>query len=159
MIVDFKTRLFCRDTGLPRREIDGVDPLWIERICGHFDAQRGMPSNGDPAEYSAFFEAVYLDPADRRTYIEEQIRRGAPSFGHRILAAFVASRRVPAIFTSNFDRLIENSSTEADALLEPKDQARLATSTSTRLTWPSAAWQKAHGPSWSNSTVTTSPKR
>lgn len=128
MIVDFKTRLFCRDTSLPRREIDAADPLWIERICEHFDAKRGMPPNGHPSEYSAFFEAVYPDPADRRTYIEGQIRRGAPSFGHRVLAACVASRRLPAIFTSNFDRLIENSSTEADALLEPNDQARLATS-------------------------------
>jgi hypothetical protein len=128
MIVDFKARLFCRDTSLPRREIDAADPLWIERICEHFDAKRGMPANGHPSEYSAFFEAVYPDPADRRTYIEQQIRRGAPSFGHRVLAACVASRRAPAIFTSNFDRLIENSSTEADALLDPKDQARLATS-------------------------------
>jgi hypothetical protein len=128
MIVDFKTRLFCRDTSLPRREIDAADPLWIERICEHFDAKRGMPPNGHPSEYSAFFEAVYPDSADRRTYIEGQIRRGAPSFGHRVLAACVASRRLPAIFTSNFDRLIENSSTEADALLEPNDQARLATS-------------------------------
>lgn len=127
MIIDFKTRLFCRDTGLPRREIDAADPLWIERINEHFDAKRGMPPNGDPSEYSAFFEAVHPEKADRRTYIEVQIRRGAPSFGHRVLATCVVSRRSPAILTSNFDRLVENSCTEADALLEPTDQVRLAT--------------------------------
>ncbi len=32
MIIDFKTRLFCAQTRLPRREVDPGDPLWLERI-------------------------------------------------------------------------------------------------------------------------------
>lgn len=79
MIVDFKTRLFCERTGLPRGEVDATDPIWLERITAYFDGANGMPPVGDPGEYSSAFEAVFPDPRDRRTYIDKQVRRGTAS--------------------------------------------------------------------------------
>ena len=119
MILDFKTRWFCQATGLVRREIDPGDPLWAERIGAYFDAQHGFPPSGDPQEYAGAFAAAYPDPADRRAYIEDAVRRGKPSFGHRVLAALTASGQLPCVFTTNFDDLPERAIAVANDLLPP----------------------------------------
>ena len=95
MIRDFKTRLFCQETKLPRREVDSADPLWVERIDGFFKLHSILPPAGDPTEYARAFEAVYPTLADRRTYIEQQVKVGRPSFAHRVLACLL-TRRPPA---------------------------------------------------------------
>lgn len=125
MIVDFKTRLFCAQTKLPRREIDPGDPVWLERITAYFDGAHGMPPAGHPDEYAAAFEAVFPDPADRRTYIEDAVRRGTPSFGHRVFAGLITSRQVPCVFTTNFDPLVEQASVVADDLLPAAERVHL----------------------------------
>ncbi len=125
MIVDFKTRIFCSETSLARREVDPADPLWSERIDEFLTARDDFPVLGSPEEYSFYFEHTYPDPADRRRYIEGAIRRGSPTFGHRVLAALAVSKRAPVLFTTNFDPLIEESCTEVDALLPAGDRARI----------------------------------
>jgi hypothetical protein len=125
MIVDFKTRLFCAAMNLARREVDPGDPLWATRISTFFDGQHGFPPNGDPDEYAVAFEAAYPAAADRRTYIEEAVRRGVPSFGHRVLAAMISSGQTPCAFTTNFDPLVERSTVITDALLPADQQAHL----------------------------------
>lgn len=74
MILDFKARLFAKETKLPRREIDPGDPLWEERITSFFDDAHGLPPAGSPEEYATAFEAVYLDAADKRQYKEDAIQ-------------------------------------------------------------------------------------
>src|SRR5207244_12069486 len=101
MIRDFKTRLFCQELGLPRREVDSADPLWVNRVNEFFRRRAAIPPAGDPSEYSAAFETVYPSPIERRKYIEEAIRLGTPSFGHRVLAALISTNRIPCIFTTN----------------------------------------------------------
>jgi len=127
MILDFKARLFAKENRLPRREIDPGDPLWVERITSFFDDAHGLPAAGSPEEYAVAFEAVYPDGADRRKYIENAIRHGSPSYGHRVLAALVASRQVPCIFETNFDPMVENSVTIADDLLPVAQRVHLTT--------------------------------
>lgn len=126
MITDFKARMYCAQMGIARREVDPGDPLWLERISSYFDGSHGLPRRGAPEEYAAAFELAYPDSGDRRAYIDEAVRRGSPSFGHRVLAAIIASRRVPALFTTNFDPLIENSAVTADELLSTSDRLHLA---------------------------------
>jgi SIR2-like domain len=128
MIVDFKTRLYASQTNIPRREIDPTDPLWEARIRTYFDGNHGLPSSGHPTEYAAAFEAVFPDVADRRRYIADCVKRGSPSFGHRLLAAAVVSRQVPIIFTTNFDQLVESSVAVADDLVLPADRVHLTVS-------------------------------
>ena len=117
MIVDFKARLFCDAIGVPRREIDPTDAMWLERIEAHFDGTGGLPATGHPNEYSAAFEAVFPAEAERRSYIEQAVRQGSSSFGHRVLAALIASGQLPCLFTTNFDQLIERAAVVGDELL------------------------------------------
>jgi hypothetical protein len=125
MIVDFKMRLFVRHTKVPRREIDTGDPVWLDRITSFFDNAHGLPAVGSPEEYSAAFEALYPDAADPRQYIEDAIRQGSPSYGHRVFATLVATRQVRCVFETNFDPLVENPVTLADDLLPAAERVHL----------------------------------
>lgn len=125
MIVDFKARLFSAAVGIARREIDPGDPLWAQRIETYFDGQHGLPPAGSPDEYATAFEAVYPEPADRRAYIDRNVNRGVPAFAHRVLAALISDGRVPCLFTTNFDDLVERSAAAANDLLPVQAQHRL----------------------------------
>lgn len=127
MILDFKAQLFSRDADIARREIDTGDPVWIERLNSYFNNSHGLPPTDSPDEYATAFEAVLSDPADRRRYIDETIRRGSPSYGHRVLAALVANRQIPCIFETNFDPLMEDAVAVADDLLPPSERVHLTT--------------------------------
>lgn len=123
MIRDFKTMLFCQETGLPRNEVDSTDPLWVQRIDDFFNKRSILPKSGNPSEYSAAFEAVYPTESERRKYIENAVRKGTPSFSHRVLASLITTKRVPCIFTTNFDPLIEQACTQTDLLLNDNERA------------------------------------
>lgn len=125
MIVDFKTRLFCAATKIPRNEVDPSDPVWLERLTAHFDNANGMPEAGHPSEYSAAFEAVYPTASDRRAYIEEAVRLGSPSYGHRVLASLITDGHVRRLFTTNFDPLIERATTVSDDTVDASRRAHL----------------------------------
>lgn len=123
MIRDFKTEIFCNENTLPRREIDASDPIWIERIDAFFSKRSILPPAGDPSEYSKAFEVLYPTEAERRVYIDQAIRQGTPSFGHRILAALITTKRINCIFTTNFDNLLEISTSQTDLLLDAPHRA------------------------------------
>lgn len=123
MIRDFKTRIYCRETGYSPREVDAADPLWIRRIDDFFRKSSILPPNGDSTEYSTAFEAVYPNEKHRRQYIDDKISQGTPSFAHRALAALMSSKQLSCVFTTNFDSLLETSSTLTDQLLPPIERA------------------------------------
>lgn len=125
MITDFKKRLFCQLSGTPLRDVDADDPLWAARINSFLDTRSSLPPANDPAEYSEAFNAVYPTPAARRAYIEEAIRKGSASFGHRVLAALLTTKRIPCVFTTNFDNLLETATTMTDQLVMPTERAHL----------------------------------
>jgi hypothetical protein len=128
MILDFKTRLYTEATSLTSREVDPSDPLWRDRINEFFNGQHGFPSAGDPSEYSVAFAAVYPDVADRRAYIEEQVRQGTGSYGHRVLASLISTKRVPAVVTTNFDPFVERATVVTDELLPASERAHVTIS-------------------------------
>jgi hypothetical protein len=125
MIADFKKRLYCERTGLPSAEIDAADPIWLARIESFFDGANGMPAAGDPSEYAVAFETVFPDAKDRRAYIDEAIRKGNPTFGHRVLAALVTQGVLRCAFTTNFDALVERAVVVTDELVPPGQRAHL----------------------------------
>jgi hypothetical protein len=125
MIQDFKKQLFCQQSGISPREVDSNDPLWIERINHFFCVHAILPPPNDPSEYAAAFEAVYPSKEFRRSYIEEAIRKGTPSFAHRVLASLLTAKLLPCVFTTNFDPLVENSTTVADQLMPAEQQAHM----------------------------------
>jgi hypothetical protein len=109
MIAGLKADLYASAHKIPRGVVDVDDPVWASRIMRHFDRAHGFPAAGDPSEYQVVFERMYPDPRDRRTYIDQQVSKGRPSFGHRVMAAPISSGRLPLVFTTNFDDLIEQA--------------------------------------------------
>ncbi len=117
MIQEFRTRLYASQAGISLREIDAADPLWQARIDRHHERQGALPPLSDPAAYSRAFEALYPSPEDRRLFIRNQVVKGTPSLGHKVLGSLLGSRKTPCVFTTNFDSLIESSATVAAQLL------------------------------------------
>lgn len=126
MIRDFKAKIFCSHNDISRREIDAGDQVWIDRMDDFFRRTSVLPTDGDPNEYAAAFEMVYPQERHRRQYIEDAVRKGTPCYGHKVLGALMAARKVDCVFTTNFDPLIEDTALAANALLPVADQARPA---------------------------------
>lgn len=128
MIAEFKASLYASAQKLDRSDLDADDPLWIERIDRYFDGANGFPATGDPREYEAAFTQMYPMAEDRRRYIATVAELGTPSFGQRILGAFLAMGHVPEVFTTNFDSLIEQSTSAANQLLDVAERHQLRVS-------------------------------
>jgi hypothetical protein len=128
MITDFKKRIFCELSGAKLKEVDADDPLWIQRIDTFLGSRSALPPPNDPTEYAAAFEAVYPTPQDRRNYISLAVQKGTPSFAHRVLAALITTGRVPCVFSTNFDSLVETAATVTDQLVAPDHRANLSVS-------------------------------
>ena len=81
------------------------------RIQGFMDA-RGFPKQWSPEEYSGYFDKIFGDNKERqRNYIshilsDERVRL---TVGNRVLSAMMASDRTRAVFTTNFDRVVEQA--------------------------------------------------
>lgn len=153
MITDFKATLFCQGSGTLRREMDPSDPIWKARIDLFLSQQSTLPAAGDPTEYARAFEAVYPSVEDRRTYIAQKVQQGRPSFAHRVLACMLVTGKVPCVFTTNFDNLVESATTIARSKVDPdkhKDMTVAAIDSAERAArcvrendWPLLA--KIHG--------------
>lgn len=124
MIRDFKAKIFCSHNNISRREIDAGDQVWIDRMDDFFRRTSVLPPDRDPNEYAAAFEMVYPQERHRRQYIEDAVRKGTPCYGHKVLGALMAARKVDCVFTTNFDPLIEDTVLAANALLQVADQTR-----------------------------------
>lgn len=123
MIQEFRGKLFAKSSGISQREIDIADPIWQQRIDAHLQRHPDLPAKGAPSEYSKAFEALYPSREDRRQYIANQVTKGTPSIGHRALGAFLATKRTPCVFTTNFDQLVETAATIAAQLLPAHERA------------------------------------
>lgn len=110
MIWDFKQRLYRSQKKLPPTAITDIgEPAVQRRLQAHFDALGGFPPAGSEMEYSAYFEATYHSPRDRRAYLDELIARGEPSFGHLALALLMSEDLCRIVWTTNFDRTLEDA--------------------------------------------------
>ncbi|WP_260427435.1 SIR2 family protein [Burkholderia stagnalis] len=125
MITDFKKRIFCELSGVKLKDVDADDPLWTERINTYLASHSNLPPAGDPLEYAAAFEAVHPTPEDRRNYIGAAVEKGTPSYAHRVLASLITTRRVPCIFSPNFDHLVETAAMQTDQLVPASERAHI----------------------------------
>jgi len=124
MMRDFKAKIFCAQNDIPRREIDAGDQVWVDRMNDFFRRTSMLPPDGHPNEYAAAFEMVYPQERHRRQYIEDAVKNGVPSYGHKVLSALMAAGKVDCVFTTNFDTLIEDTALSANGLLQVGDQKR-----------------------------------
>lgn len=113
MIWDFKQRLYRSQKKLPPSAITDIgEPAVQRKLQAHFDALGSFPPAGSETEYSAYFEATYHSAKDRRSYLDELIARGKPSFGHHALAMLMAEDLCRVVWSTNFDRTVEDAAAE-----------------------------------------------
>jgi hypothetical protein len=111
LIWRFKRFLYATQTSTPIAGIDVADPVVRHRLQRHFDELGTLPPLGAPEEYAAFFEAAYPDAADRRRMLDEIIAAARPAFGQLALSALMLEGIVPVVWTTNFDRALEDAMT------------------------------------------------
>lgn len=124
MIRDFKAEIFARNEKISKRDVDSGDQVWIDRMDQFFRRTSLLPPDGDPNEYAAAFEMMYPQERHRRQYIDDKVRQGTPCYGHRVLGAMIAARKVDCVFTTNFDPLLEDAALAANQLLPTGEQKR-----------------------------------
>jgi hypothetical protein len=114
IIWDLKRRYYCSEENQSVRAHDMQNPAVKEKIQS-FMQSRGFPEEGDPSEYTTYFELIFGTDMDRQQkYIRAMLSPAneALSIGHRALGAMLCSGAARAIFTTNFDTVIERAVAE-----------------------------------------------
>jgi NAD-dependent SIR2 family protein deacetylase len=149
MIWDFKRVLFCSGNGISVRQVqDLADPHVRQRLQAYCDTLPTAPSADSDAEYAYYFEKVYPTPADRQRYIDDMVSRGQPSYGHAVLAALMKMGKINLLWTTNFDRMVEDAAhsffkTSRNLAVADLDHSALALEAMNAGRWPLLV--KIHG--------------
>ena len=149
MIWDFKRRLFCSEQGLPRAAVaDSGNGVIRDRIQLYLNETHKYPEEGSEQEYSDYFEATFASASDRRQYLKTLMEDATPSYGHTALAALMKAGKVQIVWTTNFDKLVEDAAVKAFGTLSKTIVADLgepekATEALQKGSWPLIV--KLHG--------------
>jgi NAD-dependent SIR2 family protein deacetylase len=110
LIWQFKRTLFCAAQRISLKNLEDLsDPVTQQRLKRYFDGLGHFPPEDSPEEYAAYFEAAYPHPNDRRTIIEKYVLNGTPSYGHMALGSLLATGSAQIVWTTNFDKLLEDA--------------------------------------------------
>lgn len=110
MIWDFKSRLYRSAKRVPLSAISDLgDAATRRKLQDYFDQEGSFPAAGSEEEYSHYFEATYPEAQDRRTYIDELMTGARPSYGHLVLAHLMKRDLCRMVWTTNFDRVLEDA--------------------------------------------------
>jgi hypothetical protein len=105
----FKRLIYCSETNT---SIEAFKDLQSEHIRltlqNYFNAKKEYPPLYDPTEYSCYFEKCYPTTVARESFIQRFVRNVNPSIGHLCLAHLITNGKVQAVWTTNFDTLIED---------------------------------------------------
>lgn len=110
MVWDFKRRFYCAEQRVSVRACDDLtNPILRTKIQRYLDGRGDCPASGSNDEYSHFFSVVFPNEADRRRYIDQMISKATPSYGFLALAVLMKLGNARVVWTTNFDRNIEDS--------------------------------------------------
>lgn len=114
VVWDLKRRYYTteEDQVVPPNDIQNAAVR--EKIQSYMLA-KGFPEEGAAEEYTKYFELIFGDDRERqRRYISAILAddKASLSLGHRALAALVCSNITKAIFTTNFDNIVERAVAE-----------------------------------------------
>jgi len=110
MIWDFKARMYCSANRVSLKSLSDLgDPTTKARLQRFFDSKGDFPAEDAEDEYAAYFEKVYPDERDRRRYIDSAVSVGQPSYGYKAMAALIKSDRIRAVWSTNFDTMVEDT--------------------------------------------------
>ena len=124
------------------------DPSLQARIQQYFDSRKTYPAADSPDEYASYFETAYPDEGDRRKVLEIHITAARPSYGHLAIASLLKAGRVRVLWTTNFDRTIEDAAAQvfggtATLRIATLDSAAIALNALNEGRWPMLG--KLHG--------------
>lgn len=114
IISDLKRQYYCAEEGEDVSLQDMQSDAVRTRVQSFMDA-RGFPQQWSPEEYSGYFDKIFGDNKERqrnflsRTLSEDRVRLTA---GNRVLAAMLAGGMTRALFTTNFDPVVERAYAE-----------------------------------------------
>jgi hypothetical protein len=149
MIWEFKRRIYCSSRRVPLSACaDLSDPAvrcTIQRLC---QSLPDAPPEDSAEEYTYYFEAAFPSEADRRRFIDQSVSGAAPSFGHLALAGLMKAGKVTAVWTTNFDRMVEDAAgrvfgTTGRLVVASIDSSKVAHEAMNESRWPLLA--KVHG--------------
>lgn len=110
MVWDFKRLLYCSENRCPIQSVPQLtDPAFRDRLTAYFSAKENYPPNGDDSEYSFYFQETYPDERERRKYIDHVVTGRRPPLGHLALGALAKLGKLKRVWTTNFDRLLEDA--------------------------------------------------
>ncbi|KJS26970.1 MAG: hypothetical protein VR75_04965 [Hyphomonadaceae bacterium BRH_c29] len=110
MIWDFKARLYRSAKSVAASSVSDLgDERTRQILQNYFDKETSNPASGSEEEYAVYFEQTYPEAQDRQRYIANAMRDAKPSYGHHALAHLVKKDMVRIIWTTNFDRLVEDA--------------------------------------------------
>lgn len=114
IIWDLKRRYYTTEENqaIPPNDIQNAA---VREKIQSFMLAKGFPEEGAPEEYTRYFELIFGDDRERqRRYISAILadKKASLSLGHRVLAALICSDIVKAVFTTNFDSIVERAVAE-----------------------------------------------
>lgn len=111
MIWDFKRSIYCVIHKASVKTCQDLgDPRLRTKLQNYFDSVGTFPPENSDDEYASYFEYLYPAEPDRRRYVDQLVSVGKPSYGHLALAALLKLDKIRLIWTTNFDRMIEDAS-------------------------------------------------
>lgn len=149
MIWEFKRRLFCSEQRvLVSTCSDLGDPRVRRRIQRHFDKEQEYPCEDSSDEYAFYFERDRPSQSDRRRFLESLFLNRQPSYGHLCLAVLTKMNNARIIWTTNFDKLVEDASVQVfgstgQLIVATLDTPQFATQALKEQRWP--LFVKLHG--------------
>lgn len=114
IIWDLKKRYYCREENQELDRQDIQSQAVRERIQS-FMTSCGFPAEGAHDEYVTYFEKIFGPDKERqRKYLKAALSEDKVtlSVGNRVLAALMSEKRARAVFTTNFDTVVERAFAE-----------------------------------------------
>ena len=111
IINDLKRCHYCSEEGQEYSTKDMQNDAVHMQVQSYFDA-RGFPERWSPEEYSTYFEIAFGEDRERqRQYLSAMLaeERVQLAVGNRVLGALIADGKARAVFTTNFDTVVEKA--------------------------------------------------
>lgn len=125
IMMDLLLRLYADAHQIVRQSLSLAERRDVDQIREYYDGRNGMPALDDPAAYSFAFQLALPDAGARRQHLRSLFEGRSPSYGQRILGAFVAAGLTDLLITTNFDDLIERAVDHAQATLNDPSRRRM----------------------------------
>ena len=111
IINDLKRRYYCSEEAQDFSTKDMQNSAVHMQVQSFFET-RGFPARWSPEEYSTYFQTAFGEDRERqRRYLSAMLAedRVQLAVGNRVLGAMIANKKTRAVFTTNFDTVVEKA--------------------------------------------------